>query len=384
MLIDVTRLADRKIQGRLPTGVDRVSLAYLEHFSSRASALVRFGGRWIKFPFRTSQLLFNSLIEQDHFSASIIRRIVWRAYFATWKGSDASLLINTGHSGLEHPDFVARVRRENLRPIFFLHDLIPISHPEYCRPGEDVRHRRRLDTMLSVGSGLILNSQATLDDLQAYASERKIAIPPSVVAPLAAAALPFPVDKRPIDKPYFVMLGTIEPRKNHLLLLHLWRQLIAEFGDAAPRLVIIGQRGWECEQIVDLLDRCQALNGIVIEHSHCTDRELVNWLAHAQALLFPSFAEGFGIPLVEALTLGLPVIASNLPVFREIAGDIPEYLDPIDGASWKRMVLDYARLDSSHRGAQRERIAPYTFSTWEQHFALVDTLVSQLEGVASE
>lgn len=73
---------------------------------------------------------------------------------------------------------------------------------------------------------------------------------------------------------YFVVLGTIEPRKNHLLLLQVWRQLIEELGLAAPRLVIIGQRGWECEQVVDLLDRCEVLRGVVLEK---TDVVMLKW-----------------------------------------------------------------------------------------------------------
>ncbi len=101
--------------------------------------------------------------------------------------------------------------------------------------------------------------------------------------------------------------------------------------------------------MVDLLDRCVALKDHVTELPRCDDHELATWLAHAQALLFPSFIEGFGMPLVEALMLGVPVIASDLPVFREIAGDIPCYLDPIDGPGWRRAVLEYMSLQSSAR-----------------------------------
>lgn len=379
MLIDVTRLADRLLQNRLPTGVDRVSLGYLTHFYDRARALVRFAGRWVELGRDDSRKIFRALLDGDADGHSAIRRCVARGYALSWRQRHGGVLLNTGHSGLDRADYGATLIRRDLRPVFFLHDLIPMSHPEYCRPGESERHHFRLETMLSVGKGVIVNSQATRDELFNFASARNLPVPPCAVASLAPARLPAPFHGRPEKKPYFVILGTIEPRKNHSLLLHLWRQLVAEFGEVAPKLVVIGQRGWECEQVVDLLDRCAALQEHVIELPRCEDRELSTWLAHAQALLFPSFIEGFGMPLVEALMLGVPVIASDLPVFREIAGEIPLYLDPLDGPGWRRAVLEFVRPDSIERQVQIERIGSYAPPTWEQHFAVVEDLLKEID-----
>jgi glycosyltransferase involved in cell wall biosynthesis len=378
LLIDVTRLADHLLRGKHPTGVDRVSLAYLDHYRADALAVVRYGGRWIELPRRDSQRVFDALLGRDQHAGRTVRWCVGKGYALSWQRCHGGFLFNTGHSGLNQPEYARAVERCGLRPLFFLHDLIPITHPEYCRPGEADRHRLRLDTMLRVGEGLILNSDVTCDDLHHYADAIGRAVPPYVVAPLAPARLPAPALQPPLNRPYFVVLSTIEPRKNHLLLLHLWRQLIDEVGDAAPMLVIIGQRGWECEQVVDLLDRCTAFNGHVVERARCDDRELATWLHHARALLFPSFVEGFGIPLIEALLHGVPVIASDLVVFHEIAGQIPEYLDPLDGIGWRRAVLDYAEADSPRRHAQLARLAGYRAPTWADHFARVDAFIESL------
>lgn len=382
MLIDVTRLADRMLNGRLPTGVDRVSLAYLQHFCDRAKALVRFGGRWVELNKADSHQVFSALLEGNGRTKSTIRLCVGRGYAFSWPRRRGGLLFNTGHSGLDGLRYMRELSTRGLCPVFFLHDLIPVSHPEYCRPGEAAKHHRRLDAMLSAGRGLVVNSLATRDALIAYAGERGAEVPPCVVAPLAPARLPEPSSSRPLEKAYFVVLGTIEPRKNHLLLLHLWRQLVSDLGEAAPQLVIIGQRGWECEQVVDLLDRCAALQGHVTELPRCDDRELATWLAHAQALLFPSFIEGFGMPLVEALMLGVPVIASDLPVFCEIAGDIPHYLDPLDGPSWREAVLEFSAPGSVARNRQICRMANYAPPTWEQHFAVVEDLLRTIDAGA--
>ena len=379
MLIDVTRLVDRGLQGRLPTGVDRVSLAYVRHFQTRSHALIRFAGRWVELSRNDSQQVFDALLDGGTDRAGIIRRCVGRGYAFFWHMRRGAILWNTGHSGLDQLDYIRAVRRRALRPLFFLHDLIPITHPEYCRPGEADKHHRRLDVMLSVGRGVLVNSCVTRDELFDYAERRGVAVPPCAVAPLAPAGLPCPSEQRPLAPPYFVMLGTIEPRKNHLLLLQMWRHLVEALGENAPRLVVIGQRGWECEQVVDHLDRCDVLRGFVIEKPYCADVELATWLHHSQALLFPTFVEGFGIPLVEALTHGVPVIASDLGVFREIAWDIPDYLDPIDGLGWKRLILEYAKPDSEVRRAQCGRMVGFAAPTWDQHFVVVEELMKELD-----
>jgi glycosyltransferase involved in cell wall biosynthesis len=383
ILIDVTRLLDRALQGHLATGVDRVSLEYTRHFKQRARALVRYGGRWIALGQSDSIRVFDALLQPCQGFGRLVRWSVVKNYVLSGKRPLVSgVLINTGHSGPDLPGYADQVKQLGMRPLFFLHDLIPITHPEYCRPGESEKHRHRLATMLSVGRGLIVNSLATWQALASYASQTGQTLPPSVIAPLAPARLPKPESRPLLEAPYFVMLGTIEPRKNHWMILHLWRELADQYGSAAPRLVVIGRRGWECEQVVDLLDRCEALRALVIEKPRCEDGELATWLVHARALLFPSFIEGFGIPLIEALMFGVPVIASDLPVFHEIAGGIPEYLSPLDGEGWKHAIMDYAQRESRSHAAQRERMKDYQPPTWEEHMRKVEGLIEAVTGEA--
>ena len=155
--------------------------------------------------------------------------------------------------------------------------------------------------------------------------------------------------------------------------------MIAKALGNAPRLVIIGQRGWECENVVDLLERSELLHGFVFEFSRCNDADLATYLHHAQALLFPSFVEGYGMPLIEALAAGLPVIASDLKVFREFAADIPEYVDPLDPQRWLGLIREYASVTSLQRAAQIERMRTFQLPTWERHFELLESLLSRLD-----
>jgi glycosyltransferase involved in cell wall biosynthesis len=379
VLIDVTRLLGRLLKGRLPTGVDRVGLAYVRHYQQHSRAVIRLIGKNFVLTKTESDKLFQWLLKPQARIAAIA--LVVKGLLLGWNKQNVAgcFLFNTGHSGLERETYPAMLRQQQVRPIFVIHDLIPISHPEYCRLGERERHITRMNNALVSASGIIANSQATLNELSAFAASQAQAVPRSTVALLAPGMTGILPSERPTASPYFVILSTIEPRKNHWMMLQLWRGLVERFGQVAPRLVVIGQRGWECENVVDLLERCEQLKGFVTELHACSDTELVTYLHHAQALLFPSFAEGYGMPLIEALTLGVPVIASDLPVFKEIAGDIPEYLDPLDGKRWSELIIEYANPNSQLRDAQLKRMADFCVPTWAEHFATVDGFLDTLK-----
>jgi glycosyltransferase involved in cell wall biosynthesis len=380
VLIDISRLMARTRRGRLPTGVDRVCLAYIAHFGARAQAVVQWGGWRRLVPYGASQELFALLQAPGQQFYRDTALVIARACLPPWPSQDGAnrIYFNLSHTGLDDASLVAWVLRRRMRPVFMVHDLIPITHPEYCRPGEQKQHAQRVAAMLTHAGGIITNSQATLHKLQQFAQAHALPTPPAIAAPLAPARLRTNGESPPLAQPYFVVLGTIEPRKNHLLLLQLWRDMAARLGARTPHLALIGQRGWECENVVDMLERCEALKGIVHELPVCTDAELTRYLRHARALLFPSFAEGYGMPLVEALMLGTPVIANRLEVFNEIAGDVPEYVDAMDGPGWIAAIEEFCAADSPRRNAQLARMARFQVPTWDEHFGRVETLLEQL------
>ena len=129
-----------------------------------------------------------------------------------------------------------------------------------------------------------------------------------------------------------------------------WRS--APAGAPPPKLLVIGRRGWENENVVDLLERCEILRGPVQELGSPPDRQVAALLAGARAVLYPSFVEGYGLPVAESLGLGVPVICSDVASLREVGGGVPEYLDPLDGPAWRRMIEAYAAPRSPAREAQ--------------------------------
>jgi glycosyltransferase involved in cell wall biosynthesis len=380
LLIDVSRLLGRLAKGRLPTGIDRVCLAYVERFAPGAQAVLQWRGLRRVLPAPASSELFSLLTGPGTAFLPRVAALMARASLnRTAVHRESGFYLNMGHTGLEAAGLARWLQRTSTRGIFMVHDLIPITHPEYCRPGEAQRHRSRMQTVLRTATGVVTNSRATLGTLKAFAQAEGLALPHAMVAPLAPAELVKPTGDPPLQAPYFVTLGTIEPRKNHLMLMQVWRELVLRCGPGAPHLVVIGRRGWECENVIDFLERCPALRGVVHELPECTDRELASYLAHARALLFPSFAEGYGIPLVEALRIGTPVIASDLPVFHEIAGDVPDYVDAIDGRGWIDAVAGYSVPSSSQRQAQVERLTSWVSPTWDAHFQRFTRFLEELD-----
>jgi glycosyltransferase involved in cell wall biosynthesis len=377
-LLDVSRLIWRLWSGRLPTGIDRVCLQYVEHFGPRSQALVQFSGRVLVLSPADSDRLF-ALIRNGSVGlrlAMIASSPLALARARRKPPRTGMIYLNVGHTGLDQAALPRWIARNRVRAVYLIHDLIPITHPHFCRRGEEARHRLRMRNALSSAAGIICNSKATLNELAEFASDLDLPMPPSIAAWISGPTLPERVVPRTLERPHFVTLGTIEGRKNHILLLQIWRSLVADRGKESPILVIIGQRGWEADAVVEILDSAE-LDGHVRELGRCDDEELAGWLAGARALLMPSFVEGFGLPVIEALQLGTPVIGSDLPVYREIVGDIPTYLDPLDRRGWESAITDFTG-DGVERARQMRSMRRYAAPGWHSHFARVEAWLAAL------
>ncbi|MDB5479233.1 MAG: glycosyl transferase family 1 [Caulobacteraceae bacterium] len=279
-----------------------------------------------------------------------------------------AVYLNVSHFGLEQPRLLDRLSAKGVRTVAMIHDLIPILHPEYCSPSALGWHLRRVEALLEHAALVIANSTSTADELTAYADGAGHRTPPICVAPLGLEASFHVRPEHGLgQRPYFVCVGTIEPRKNVILLLTLWRRLAERMGDATPPLVVAGQRGWESEAIADHLDRSPPVRRFVHEINGLGDAQLARLIAGGRALLSPSFMEGFNLPIAEALSMGTPVIASDIAVHRELAPGA-RLIDPLDGPAWLEAIEDAIR-GGPDWNSSAARVSPP--AGWPEHFAIV-------------
>ena len=382
--LDISRLIARAGYV-VPTGIDRVEFEYVDYLLRHDAQRLTFVaisplGSIVILPFAEAEQfvrLTEKVWQGNHDLCPDVRRaarrMIHRAMLARQSTPVAartyrkSVYLLLSHHHLNRPGSIVRfMRRHGAEFVPMVHDLIPIEYPEYARPREPARHEARMNTVLELARGVIVPSQAVADSLLRYARHRRASLPVRVVPHGVLAAMPatgtFPLPRQP----YFVCLGTIEPRKNHLLLLNLWRDMVEKAGaDAVPHLVLVGRRGWENENILDMIERCPALQGTVSERNSLSDPEVTALLLGARGLLFPSFAEGYGLPLAEALKLDVPCICSDIPVFHEVAGDAAVFVDPLDGPGWRRAIEGMMTGDvTPHRpGAHIASAALFTWPT---------------------
>jgi len=279
--------------------------------------------------------------------------------------------VNVGHSNLTDRMLWAVQHGVKGRVTVLIHDVIPLDFPQFQRPGTPDRFRAMLRRVRGAADLIIYNSHYTQERAEHYMAGWG-AVPPGVVAHLGVEvakpdrmALPPGLD---LDKPWLVMLGTIEPRKGHDLMLDIWPDLQAELGPDMPQLLIIGTRGWNNAAVFARLDQLPA-DGLVHEMSGLDDAAVTALLAGSQGLLFPSRAEGFGLPPVEAAALGIPVLSSDLPVIREVLGDIPVYVSELERYQWQKAVKTLIKGQEKHRPLIDED--DFVPSTWKDHFNTV-------------
>jgi len=427
---DITRLVTRMLN-KTPNGIDRVDFAYANHFlaagndgnagvmttllgprlfsrTASLAAVEGIGVHWGEADDPQEDAAYRKIVaalgERPSGIASQGARIERRRSgqaAGTWRWMRTHGA-PTGQSLVRHvpenacylnvsqfPLWISRYfrwleQRPDVKAVFFLHDLLPIERPEFFPPAEEPRYHARLANVAHYGHAVITSSQVCKEGFQRALAERGRPTIPILALPLPVspifherAAVPFELEK----EVYFICCGTIEPRKNHLLLLHLWRQLAEKLGPVTPKLVLIGNRGWENENAVDLLERCPVLQGHVIEASGLSTPALKRLLDGARALLMPSFAEGYGLPVAEALAAGVPVIASDIPVFREIGGETGSeaitYLPPLAGDRWLEAILN-ASENQRHvpqLATPGKRTPPWN---WTSYFRALDDFLADL------
>jgi glycosyltransferase involved in cell wall biosynthesis len=271
-------------------------------------------------------------------------------------------------------DYYADLRSLGVKVFFGVHDLLPIWMPHYFPEGTEENHTRWLGR-IARADGLVCVSRAVADEVMQWLNVES----PKRLRPLklgwfhlgADLAGSVPTQGLPPDAlqtltalgqhPSFLMVGSIEPRKGHMQTLAAFEQLWKLGRDV--NLVIVGRHGWHMEAFVERLKDHPELGQRLHWPSNVSDEYLDQIYAASTCLLAPSEGEGFGLPLIEAARHGLPILARNLAVFREVAGEFASYFSGLEPTALASAVEDWLALKAKGQAPQSTHMPR---QTWQQ------------------
>lgn len=261
-----------------------------------------------------------------------------------------------------------------VRTVQTIHDLIPVFHPEWFPKGDNTV-RRVLDS-LPPNAQIVTVSEATKNDFCTYTRTD-----PARVTAIRLAASPglfFPVsDQLTIqavrrqygltDSPYLLSLATFEPRKNIDHLVRCFTQVAQSGGIPSDvKLVLVGARGWKFDQIINELAQNAALRARIVVTGFVPDAQLAPLYSGALGFVYPSLYEGFGLPPLEAMQCGLPVITSDVPALKEVVGDAAITVPPTDADALCQALIRLVNSASVRAGMSAKSRARASLFSWDK------------------
>ena len=252
--------------------------------------------------------------------------------------------------------------------IVVVHDLAVLRTPEHFTMAKRLLMRPMLTQSVAAASVIATVSQASKGDIMALlgVAEDRIALLPCAAHPSCSPASPEVVaevwKRQGIVRPYVLTVGTLEPRKDLLTILRAFDRL--ERDGIQHDLIVVGARGWRDDKLVRALEQRAALKR-VRWLGYVPESDLVALYTGADLFVLASTLEGFGLPVLEAMACGTPVLASDVPALREVGGDLARFVPPGDDAAFARAIA-HALLDRggavADRGARLARARTFSWT----------------------
>ncbi len=288
-------------------------------------------------------------------------------------------LVNLGASWVcpYPPKLLTSLHSQGARLALLAHDLIPELYPEWCTPGTVRDFSNWLHTMVPQTSLMFTVSRHTAQDLSACLQKHGTTIAPPAILPTGSHGRISQAATAPLlPSPYILMVGTIEVRKNHAGMLRLWRRLLATMPEASvPTLVFAGKTGWLTADLLQQLANANWLGGKIRFIDSPSETTLANLYQHCLFTLFPSFYEGWGLPVTESLCFGKTAVISNRASIPEAGQSFCTYFDPENLTEAAATIR--ALLENPQQVARLEQhiAARFTPPTWD---ATADALLNHL------
>lgn len=287
--------------------------------------------------------------------------------------------------------WTCRVRRSYLLPVLkqqgteivsHIYDIIPITHPQYFFDFAVYHFMDYIGAHLQYADRIIVNAQATREELEKLAKRLGLDLPPCHVVPLGAdftkqetiydSQVPEYVRMAVNERPYILMVGTIEPRKNHKLLLDAYDKGLKEMG---YNIVLAGYIGWNMEEFVVRLQSHLDYGKRIFHFLNLDDKAIGYLYQHARFLAFCSYTEGFGLPIIESVLRGTPVIVSDVPVLREAAEEYCIWFEQDNAEELCARVREYTEDEELYRRCC-SKLKAYNGHSWEEIGRKMESIVS--------
>ncbi len=276
---------------------------------------------------------------------------------------------------------ISNINNSDYKLIMLIYDLFAISHSHCVDTVIMNNYVNCLNALMYKIDGVISISKSSLNDIQTHISNKKggvlfdyfyLGANFSFKGKISGNVRPDLISLYASGSTYLAV-GTIEPRKNYGYLIDSFQQLWHQ--GIRINLCIVGRVGWKCEELMERIGKAQAVGERLFHFIDLNDDELEYCYNKSRAVIFPSIAEGFGLPLVEAMHYGRPVFASDIPVFREIGNNYPIYCDLRDSRSLASLIQ---KFDSGQLSKQFE---PQECLSWDES---VDDLIMKVVDMAGK
>ena len=389
----LSRRLARTTVDRLPTEIRRPLVLAGVMQLQVAAALARFGVQTAVYPIRRGTVIARAVMARTRRAppSAALNQPAPGIFDRLAQPGDTLLVLGAPWNRERYSDLARHLRDE--RRMYFgvlVHDLVPIRHPEWCHRGVPRMFREWYTDVLPFCDVVFANSRHTAADVEAYARETGLALNGRVrTLPIgsgfgSAAEPPTPA----ASGNYVLFVSTMEARKNHALLVRVWSMLLDEVdaglrtAASVPDLVFAGRIGWLVADLLAQLDHTDWLGRRIRLVANPSDVELRALYAGCLFTVFPSWHEGWGLPVTESLALGKPCIASNAASLPEAGGALCRYFDPGSVQS-ARTAIAAALDDPADLEAWSARIRREWHPTpWTQTARTLFAHIAALDGPA--
>ena len=263
-----------------------------------------------------------------------------------------------------------------------LYDLLPITASDMFEEVTVLNFKNMYNSIFQNSDGVVAISKSVANEVIEYIEEKNIVFDRRFEVGWFHLGAEFlenndiqlhndNIEKIFINKT-FIMVGTIEPRKGHEIALNAFEKLWEMGYDY--NLCILGKIGWKMESLIERINNHRELNNRLFFIDAPSDQELAYCYKKASALIFASKAEGFGLPIIEAAQFSLPVILSDIPIFREVAGDNALYFNTFDSNALADAIITWSQLDKKSKAMDSSQIK---VQTWSESFAqLIEVIIN--------